>query len=725
MTDALTRLAAKAGLSPDWTDAFGRPQTVSPDVLRALLARLSLPAETDADVADSLARLEQEQAATTPPLVTADCGQPIALPFAHAGDRVRYRIRLEGGGLVEGEAQVTHGRLHLPALSDAGYHQLEAGGIVTTLAVAPARCFSVGDAAHRDDPRLWALAVQVYGLRRPGDGGIGDFTGLGQFAATAARTGASALVMSPVHAAFSADANHFSPYAPSSRLFLNALHADPAVLFGAEAVTQAVAALGLAPEMAELEAAAQVDWPKAGPLKLALLRHLCAERLTERPDLRADLAAFRRDGGQPLEDHARFEALHAAQFGADPFKWHWRSWPEGLRHPRSPDVERFAHEHGEEVTFHAALQWMAARSLQTAQECARSAGMPIGLIADLAVGAEGGGSQAWGRQEEMLIGATVGAPPDLLNSIGQGWGLAAFSPRGLAASGFAMFRDMLGAVMAHAGGVRIDHVMGLSRLWLIPEGAPPAAGAYLTYPFDDMMRLVALGVAAPEGHRPRRGSRHRAVRLPREAGGAGPVGPPGAVVRAGRGGLSLRRRLFPWRQRGHRHPRSAHRPWLVAGRGHHLARAPQPPGRGPHGRGRAGGAGGGSRPALAGARRRRQPPAHRGAGSRAARRLGLRRPHPLPPGGGGRWRMRWGAPTSPTCRARCMSTPIGAAAMKGRRAPSWMPPTCRCALPALPARGPAPEPAVPLKHHPCTARWRAPYREASGCRMGPGGKLPG
>lgn len=492
MTDALTRLAALAGLSPEWTDAFGRPQTVSPHVLRALLATLGLPAETDADVADSLAGLEREQAATTAPLITADCGQPVTLPFAHAGDRVRYRIRLEGGGLVEGEAEVAQGRLHLPALSDAGYHQLEAGGIVTTLAVAPARCFGVGDAAHRDDPRLWALAVQVYGLRRPGDGGIGDFTGLGQFAATAARTGASALVMSPVHAAFSADANHFSPYAPSSRLFLNALHADPAVLFGAEAVTQAVAALGLAPEMAELEAAAQVDWPKAGPLKLALLRHLFAERLPERPDLRADLAAFRRDGGLKLEDHARFEALHAAQFGADPFKWHWRSWPEGLRHPRSPDVERFAQEHGEEVTFHAALQWLAARSLQTAQERARAAGMPIGLIADLAVGAEAGGSQAWGRQEEMLIGATVGAPPDLLNSIGQGWGLAAFSPRGLAASGFAMFRDMLGAVMAHAGGVRIDHVMGLSRLWLIPEGAPPAAGAYLAYPFDDMMRLVAL-----------------------------------------------------------------------------------------------------------------------------------------------------------------------------------------------------------------------------------------
>lgn len=492
MTDALTRLAARAGLSPQWTDAFGRPQIVSPDVLRALLATLGLPAATDAEVAESLAALEREQAAVTPPLITADAGTPISLPFAEQNGRVRYRIRLEGGGTVEGEADAAGGRLPLPALGDAGYHRLEAGDVVATLAVAPERCFSVGDAVRRHDPRLWALAVQVYGLRRAGDGGIGDFTGLGTFAMDAARSGAAGLVMSPVHAAFSADANHFSPYSPSSRLFLNALHADPAVAFGPEAVAQAVAALGVGPDMAALEAGAYVDWPKAGPLKLSVMRHLCANVLPRRPDLLADLAAFRRDGGQMLEDHARFEALHAAQFGADPFKWLWRTWPEGLRHPRSPAVERFAQDHAEAVTFHAALQWMAARSLQAAQDKARSAGMPIGLIADLAVGADGGGSQAWGRQEEMLIGATVGAPPDLLNSIGQGWGLAAFSPRGLATGGFGMFRDMLGAVMAHAGGVRIDHVMGLSRLWLIPDGAPPAAGAYLAYPFDDMIRLVAL-----------------------------------------------------------------------------------------------------------------------------------------------------------------------------------------------------------------------------------------
>ena len=492
MTDALTRLAALAGLSPQWTDAFGRPQTVSPDVLRALLATLGLPASTDAEVTDGLHALEREQAANTPPLVTADAGAPISLPFANRGARVRYRIRLDGGGMVEGEAEVAQGRLHLPALGDAGYHRLEAGGLETVLAVAPARCFSVGDAVRRDDPRLWALAVQVYGLRRAGDGGIGDFTGLGAFAMDAARSGAAGLVMSPVHAAFSADAHHFSPYSPSSRLFVNALHADPAVVFGAEAVAQAVAALGLGAEMTALEAEAQVEWPKAGPSKLSVMRHLCANVLPRRPDLVADLAAFRRDGGQMLEDHARFEALHAAQFGADPFKWHWRSWPEGLRHPRSPEVERFAQDHAEAVTFHAALQWMAARSLQAAQDTARSAGMPIGLIADLAVGADGGGSQAWGHQEEMLIGASVGAPPDLLNSIGQGWGLAAFSPRGLVNGGFGMFRDMLAAVMAHAGGVRIDHVMGLSRLWLIPDGAPPAAGAYLAYPFDDMIRLVAL-----------------------------------------------------------------------------------------------------------------------------------------------------------------------------------------------------------------------------------------
>ncbi|HCL75914.1 MAG TPA: 4-alpha-glucanotransferase, partial [Pseudomonas sp.] len=171
---------------------------------------------------------------------------------------------------------------------------------------------------------------------------------------------------------------------------------------------------------------------------------------------------------------------------------HWRQWPERYRTPENPAVQRFAEENADEVSFYAFCQWLIARGLERAQAAARGAGMAIGLISDLAVGADGGGSQAWSRQDEVLAALSVGAPPDILNRNGQSWGIAAFSPWGLKAHGYRAFIEMLRANLAHAGGMRIDHVMGLMRLWVTPVGAGPEHGAYLNYPFDDMLRLLTL-----------------------------------------------------------------------------------------------------------------------------------------------------------------------------------------------------------------------------------------
>lgn len=488
MDDTLHDLARAAGVSPHWHDAFGRPQTVPPHALRAILGALGLPAETDALARESLDGL-RHTAVPTPPLVTGDVGAPLRVPLPGSGP-LRWRITLEDGGLVEGESQ--GGGLDLPALNVPGYHRLEAGGLDVTLAIAPERCFSIADATGDERARLWGLGVQLYGLKRPGDGGIGDFTALSDFVRHAAGAGASATVLSPVHAAFSADPHHFSPYAPSSRLFLNVLHVDPAGLFGTDAARQAADALALGGILSACESAPLVDWVRAGPARLALLRRLFDTELPARPDLVAAYADFRRAQGQALEDHARFEALHAHIWGSDLHRWNWRTWPGEYRDATSPAVAAFAREHGSEVEFHAFLQWAAARGLASAQAAARAAGMPVGLIGDLAVGCDGGGSQCWSAPDDMLIGLSIGAPPDLLNSLGQAWGLAAFSPRALVASGFRSFIAMLRASMAHVGGVRIDHVMGLLRLWMVPDGADPKDGAYLAYPFEDLIRLVAL-----------------------------------------------------------------------------------------------------------------------------------------------------------------------------------------------------------------------------------------
>ena len=240
-----------------------------------------------------------------------------------------------------------------------------------------------------------------------------------------------------------------------------------------------------------LEALDLVDWPRAAAARLTQLR-----ATFDAGEDTHKLAAFRAERGETLEFHARFEALHAHFYGADPAHWHWRSWPAAFQHPRSEAVERFCTEHADDVSFHAWLQMRADHGLRDAQAAARAGGMRIGLVSDLAVGTDGGGSHAWSRQDEMMIGLAIGAPPDLWNHAGQNWGIGAFSPLGLRRSGFAAFLEMLRAALRHAGGVRVDHVMGLQRLWVVPDGASPADGAYLAFPVEDMFRLVAL-----EAHR--------------------------------------------------------------------------------------------------------------------------------------------------------------------------------------------------------------------------------
>ncbi len=508
-------LAQAAGLARDWTNANGQPMQVAPAALRAILEALGLPCTSDASCRESRQRLaamnETNGTSGLPPLVTGTVGQAILLPGLHHAAGKRYRLELESGESIDGrfaDADVQKGGVALPPIDRYGYHRLIVEDSQTTLAVAPLRCFGVADAVQlsgdqvannvqgtqqiKNDPQLWALGVQLYSLRRAGDGGIGDFTSLASLVKSAAAQGAAALAISPVHAMFSADVTRFSPYGPSSRLFLNALHIDPASAFGEERFRAALDSLGqeAVDRYAAMDQADLIDWPAAASLRLSVLRRLYDRFGADDSQLNG-FASFCQQQGSALQDHARFEALHAWRL-AHGENGDWRSWPEALRDPRGIEVERFAHEHAVEVRFHAFLQWQAARGMVDAQQAARQAGMPVGLIADLAVGADNGGSQAWSRQAEIINGLSVGAPPDALNTRGQSWGLGAFSPHAMKAQGFGAYIEMLRATFAYAGGARIDHVLGLSRLWLVPHGASSEDGAYLTYPIQDLLRLIAL-----------------------------------------------------------------------------------------------------------------------------------------------------------------------------------------------------------------------------------------
>ncbi|WP_300578443.1 4-alpha-glucanotransferase [Phenylobacterium sp.] len=479
MIDAeLEDFAAEAGVLVEWEDVHGRLRRTPPETLRAVLAALGLPASTPAELQDSRQRLS---AAPPPDFITAQVGQPFRPLGGPCG--ARARLQLEGGEVMDIGLDPDTGAT-LQGVDIPGYHRLEIDGREITVAVAPAQAFGLGDLAP--DRRLWGLAVQLYSLRGRSPRPFGDFGDLAGFADAAGRRGAAALAISPVHALFAADADRFSPYAPSSRLFLNGLYADPAAVLGDE-----LGGLGRQPADGDL-----VAWSTAIPQRMAALREIHARFLASAPaGLKADLQSFEAEGGEDLRGHARFEAIHGTFFARDGARG-WPEWPEDFHDPDSPAVAAFAAEHADEVAFHIFVQWLADRSLARAQTAARAAGMPVGLITDVAVGMDPSGSHAWSRPQDLLAGLNIGAPPDAFQANGQDWGVTTFSPRALAASGYEGFLATLRSAMRHAGGVRIDHILGLRRLWVVPHGAGPTEGAYLTYPMSDLMRLIAI-----ESHR--------------------------------------------------------------------------------------------------------------------------------------------------------------------------------------------------------------------------------
>ncbi|MEA3102872.1 4-alpha-glucanotransferase [Caballeronia mineralivorans] len=497
---AIEALATKAGFEVEWQDAHKQIQRVPENTLKVLLERLGLPCGNATQLKQSTATLDAELSGRKlPPLMTAEIDRGISLPMAAVKTGARYRIELESGAVIDGRFTSPKGETALLSpISEPGYHTLVINEQRTTLAVAPARCYTIDDAwraldpATETTPPMWGVAAQVYGLRRMGDGGVGDFSALATLAAESAQRGGHAIAISPMHAMFSAEPHKFSPYSPSSRLFLNIAHIDPAAVMGPEAAQAANETAGVADEFAKLETLQLIDWPRVVTAKLAVLRALFAQFNAQDNDmLHRDFARFVKRGGRALEDHARFEALQAAQL-KEANEGYWRNWADELRDPRSTAVAEFAAAHKHEVDFFLFAQWLAAKGLSHAQHVARDSGMAIGLIADLAVGCDSAGSHAWSYRDEMLQGVSVGAPPDLFNQAGQSWGLTTFSPRAMRTQGFSAFIDMLRAAFSLAGGIRIDHILGLRRLWLVPDGESAKNGAYLRYPLDDLLRLIAL-----------------------------------------------------------------------------------------------------------------------------------------------------------------------------------------------------------------------------------------
>ena len=334
-----------------------------------------------------------------------------------------------------------------------------------------------------DGRRLWALAAQLYALRSRRNWGIGDFTDLANLVALAAARGAAAIGLNPLHALFVDHAEQASPYAPNSRLFLNPLYID------VEAIPEfpGLEAAGLAAEIAELRETALVAYARVSRAKLHGLRltHQ-AFRKDASAARRADFESYRQEQGEPLLRFACFEVLRRRYAPA-----RWQEWPQARRNPDRAQLDEFRREHDEDCALHEFMQWTADRQLAACAEAARRYGMPIGLYTDLAVGIDRHGVDAWSRQRAVLADVSIGAPPDKFNPAGQAWGLAPFNPHALAENDFAALRELMRAAMRHAGAIRLDHAMGLKRVFMIPLGQPATTGTYAQFPFEASLRVIA------------------------------------------------------------------------------------------------------------------------------------------------------------------------------------------------------------------------------------------
>jgi 4-alpha-glucanotransferase len=384
----------------------------------------------------------------------------------------RGRVFLEDGGEIAVDGPLPH---ELPP----GYQRFEGeGGESFSLIVSPGRC-------PLPSRKSWGFASQLYATRSAGSWGIGDLSDLRRFSGWSSELGAGLVVVNPLHATAPVVPQEPSPYFAGSRCFLNPLYLAVEEVPGASQVAD-VEALGA--EARKLNDQRFIDRDRVWTIKAQALWALFAS-WRER-GLPEDFVGFRRSRGQVLEDFAIYSALseiHGAR---------WVEWPEQYRHPAGHAIKAFASspEGGSRITFHAWLQWLLDLQLAAAARAFPSDG--LGVIADLAVGVDGAGADGWLFQDEFAAGMSVGAPPDEFNTLGQNWALLPFDPWRLRSGGYRPWVEALRAAMRHAGGIRIDHVMGLFRLFWIPSGTEPGAGAYVRYPHHDLLNILAL-----EAHR--------------------------------------------------------------------------------------------------------------------------------------------------------------------------------------------------------------------------------
>ncbi|MEO8119421.1 MAG: 4-alpha-glucanotransferase, partial [Rhodoferax sp.] len=521
---ALNRLCAHFGIATGYDDIWGTRHPVAREGLLALLGEFDVRINATLsaqDALDAARRAAWRQA--LPPVVAIQASAlawDVSLRLPASLTHIRWQLRDETGTLHQGEIAADalpeidrtelngvvwcERKLSFSVRLAAGYHRFSVADLAgeTLVISAPERCYR--PAALQNGGKVWGTTVQLYALRSRRNWGIGDFSDLAQLVAQMAERGADILGLNPLHALFAHNPVHASPYSPSSRLQLNVLYIDVEAVDDfahCEPVQRLVRSPDFQARLARLREAPLVDYAGVAAVKFEALellsghfreRHLTPDGAQAHDDSGRAFLAFVAQGGEALYRHALFEVLQAHFYATDAAIWGWPVWPQAYRDPASSEVTQFAEQYSERVQYHQYLQWLAAGQLARASDYCQTLGMGVGLYVDLAVSVDRAGSDVWSERASFAADASIGAPPDEFNPNGQGWGLPPLRPDRLRASHYRYFIKTLRATMRGAGALRIDHVMGLMRLFWIPPGQTAREGTYVHYALDEMLAIVAL-----------------------------------------------------------------------------------------------------------------------------------------------------------------------------------------------------------------------------------------
>jgi 4-alpha-glucanotransferase len=465
------------------------------------------------------------------PVMVVRMDQPprtVTLRLPVAVDQLRritllWRLRKEQGGVLTGQSVGRRMKILATTIQDGlrycevalpfpgklplGYHSLtvEASGpricqrATMTIVVVPRQCFL--HPAVTDSRRTWGITIQLYGLRSTKNWGVGDFRDLKEMIQWAGNElGADLLGVNPLHAL---PPGQVSPYSPSSRLFHHSLYLD---LEGipefrdASSIQAKVRAPAFQAKLASLRRSPTVQHEAAERVKRVVLEELF--QLFQRHHLVPNTVRARafhrfvRRQGEALQRFALFRTLEEQMArrgkGVGPGSKGWRSWPLAYRHPESPAVKQVAIRYHSRLQFFQYIEWQCQQQLQAVQSAAKRSGMAVGLYKDMAVGIDPGGADSWAFQDQLVAAASVGTPPELFSPNGQRWNLSPFHPSRIGKDGYRLFADCYRRTMEACGLIRIDHAMGLFRLFWIPDGLASAQGTYVKYPAEDLLGILAL-----------------------------------------------------------------------------------------------------------------------------------------------------------------------------------------------------------------------------------------